>query len=157
TNVMNQFRIFLLSALSVFMLVTAIANVAVPALDRDSTEIGVANVSAAVEDPERNATTPIRWHCWTGRSKEGIDQLAQNADERVINVQVDSTSPLRFSAVMVKNTGPYARTGDWAYGSEADVTNKLNAENGRLIDLEPCTVNGQRRFAYIWVRNTGAA
>jgi len=154
---MNQFRIFLLSALSVFMLVTAMANVAVPAPDRDSTEIGAANVSAAVEDPERNATTPIGWHFWTGRSKEEIDQLAQNSGERVINVQVDSTSPLRFSVVMVKNTGLYARTGDWAYGSEADVTNKLNAEKGRLIDLEPCAVNGQRRFAYVWVKNTGAA
>jgi hypothetical protein len=118
---------------------------------------GTANASAAVQDPERNAAVPTGWHVWIRQSKADIDQLALNAGERVVNVQVASTSPLLFTAVMVKNIGPYARTGGWSYGSEADVTNKLNAEQARLIDLEPYTVNGQRRFAYVWVKNTSDA
>jgi len=109
------------------------------------------------EDPERNATTPIGWHFWIGRSKVDIDQLAHNAGERVINVQVNSTSPLLFNTVMIKNDGPYARTGGWSHGTEAEVTATLNAGKGRLIDLEPYTVNGQRHFAYVWVRNEGEA
>jgi len=109
------------------------------------------------QDPERNATTPVGWHFWLHRSKADIDQLAKNAGERVINVQVSSTNPLLFNAVMVENEGPYARTGGWSQGSEAEVTATINAEKGRLIDLEPYTVNGQRLFAYVWVRNDGEA
>ena len=107
------------------------------------------------EDPERNATTPTSWHFWIGRSKADIDQLAKNAGERVVNVQVTSTNPLQFNAVMVNNSGAYARTGGWSYGSEADVTATINAEQGRLINLAPYTVNGQRHFAYVWVTEPG--
>ena len=113
--------------------------------------------AAAVPDPERNATAPVRWHFWVGQTKAKIDQLAANAGERVVDVNVDSVSPLRFSAVLVRNAGPYARTGGWSFGTEADVTNKLNAEQGRLIDLEPFTFFGKRMFAYVWVRNSGTA
>jgi hypothetical protein len=116
-----------------------------------------ADASGAGTDPQRNATTPVAWHFWIGRTKAEIDELAANADERVVSVQVVSTSPLLFSAVMVDNTGAYARTGSWSYGSEAGVTNKINAVHGRLIDLAPYTVNGERRFAYVWVKNTGSA
>jgi hypothetical protein len=116
-----------------------------------------ATPAAAVQDPERNATTPTRWHFWVGQTKARIDQLAQGAGERVVDVNVDSVSPLRFSAVLVRNTGPYARTGGWSFGSEADVTNKINAEKGRLIDLEPFTLFGKRFFAYVWVKNSGTA
>jgi hypothetical protein len=109
------------------------------------------------QDPERNATAPTGWHFWIGRSKSDIDQLAQNADERVVNVQVSSTSPLLFNAVMVKNEGPYARKGGWSHGTEAEVTAAINTQKGRLIDLDPFTVSGQRHFAYVWVRNEGDA
>jgi ABC-type glycerol-3-phosphate transport system substrate-binding protein len=111
-----------------------------------------AGTAAAVQDPERNATTPTGWHFWVGQSKAKIDQLANSSSERVVDVNVDSVSPLRFSAVLVRNSGPYARTGSWSYGSEADVTNTMNAKKARLIDLEPYTYLGQRRFAYVWVK-----
>jgi Beta-lactamase enzyme family len=121
--------------------------------------VGASNATpaAAVQDPERNATTPTRWHFWVGQKMSRIDQLAQGAGERVVDVNVDSVTPLRFSAVLVRNSGIYARTGGWSIGSEADVTKKINAEQGRLIDLEPFTLFGKRLFAYVWVKNTGAA
>ena len=123
------------------------------------TTIGASKASpaAAVPDPERNATAPTRWHFWVGQTKAQIDQRAQSAGERVVDVNVDSVAPLRFSAVLVRNVGPYARTGGWSYGTEADVTDKINAEHGRLIDLEPFTFFGKRMFAYVWVKNTGSA
>jgi len=123
------------------------------------TTIGTSSAStaAAVQDPERNATTPTGWHFWVGQSKAKIDQLAKRSNERVVDVNVDSASPLRFSAVLVRNSGPYARTGSWSYGSEADVTNTINAKKARLTDLEPYTYLGQRRFAYVWVKNNGDA
>jgi hypothetical protein len=116
-----------------------------------------ASPAAAVQDPERNATTPTGWHFWVGQTREKIDQLANQAGERVVDVNVDSVTPLRFSAVLVRNTGPYARTGGWSLASEAGLTNKINAEKGRLIDLEPYTFQGKRRFAYVWVKNSGDA
>ena len=121
--------------------------------------VGASNATpaAAVQDPERNATTPTRWHFWVGQKKSKIDELAQKAGERVVDVNVDSVTPLRFSAVLVRNSGTYARTGDWSFGSEADVTKKINAEQGRLIDLEPFTLFGKRFFAYVWVKNSGVA
>ena len=120
--------------------------------------VGASNATptAAVQDPERNATTPTRWHFWVGQTKSKIDQLAQSAGERVVDVNVDSVTPLRFSAVLVRNSGPYARTGGWSFGSEADVTKKINAEQGRLIDLEPFTLFGKRFFAYVWVKNSAS-
>lgn len=136
---------------------TTAAAVAVLALIGATAGASKATTAAAVQDPERNATTPTGWHVWVGRSKQQIDQLAKSRGERVVDVNVDSANPLRFSAVLVRNTGSYARTGGWGYGSEAGVTNTINANQGRLIDLEPFTVNGHRRFAFAWVRNAGAA
>jgi hypothetical protein len=116
-----------------------------------------ASPAASVQDPERNVTTPTGWHFWVGQTKAQIDKRAKDASERVVDVNLDSVVPLRFSAVLVRNSGSYARTGGWSYGSEADVTKKINAEQGRLIDLEPYTAGGKRRFAYAWVENTGSA
>jgi beta-lactamase family protein len=116
-----------------------------------------ASPAAAVQDPERNATTPTGWHFWVGMTKTKINTLANQAHERVVDVNIDSTSPLRYSAVLVRNAGPYARTGGWSFGTEAYVTNTINSEHARLIDLEPVNYLGKRYFAFAWVRNSGDA
>ena len=120
--------------------------------------VGASNATpaAAVQDPERNATTPTRWHFWVGQKSRRSTSSPERRG-RVVDVNVDSVTPLRFSAVLVRNSGTYARTGDWSFGSEADVTKKINAEQGRLIDLEPFTLFGKRFFAYVWVKNSGVA
>jgi len=66
----------------------------------------------SVQDPERNAAAPIGWHFWVGHTKAQIDQLAKDAGERVINVHARSAGPLLYNAVLVENTGVYARTSD---------------------------------------------
>jgi Beta-lactamase enzyme family/Polyglycine hydrolase-like, structural repeat len=134
---------------------TTVAGLATVLLVGLSVGASSASSTGAVQDPERNATTPTGWHFWVGQTRVKIDQLANQAGERVVDVNVDSVNPLRFSAVLVRNSGLYDRTGGWSVGSEAGVTNKINAEKGRLIDLEPYTDQGKRRFAYVWVKNTG--
>src|SRR4249920_3929704 len=94
---------------------TTLAALAVAVLAATMIGASRASMAAAVQDPERNATTPTGWHFWVGQSKHKIDKYAKKAGERVVDVNVDSTSPLRFSAVLVRNTGPYARTGSWSY------------------------------------------
>jgi hypothetical protein len=136
---------------------TLVAGLATLAVLLATVGAAKAGPAAAVQDPERNATTPARWHFWVGQKQSKIDQLAQSAGERVVDVNVDSVTPLRFSAVLVPNSGTYARTGGWSIGTETDVTKKINAEQGRLIDLEPFTLFGKRLFAYVWVKNSGVA
>lgn len=136
---------------------TTLAALAMAVLAATAIGTSKASMAAAVLDPERNATIPTGWHFWVGQTKAQIDKRAKKAKERVVDVNVDSVAPLRFSAVLVRNSGPYARTGGWSYGSEADVTSKIKATHGRLIDLEPFTVGGKRRLAYVWVKNSGDA
>ena len=114
-----------------------------------------ASPSAAVQDPERNATTPTGWHFWVGQTRAQIDSSRTRRESESWTSTSTRSVPVRFSAVLVRNTGTYARIGGWSYGSEGAVTNKIKATKGRLIDLEPFTSQGKRRFAYVWVKNSG--
>ena len=114
--------------------------------------VGASNATptAAVQDPER---TPRRRPAGiSGSGKEVEDrQFAQSARRQVVDVNVDSVTPLRFSAVLVRNSGPYARTGlVLRQRGRRDQEDQRRA--GRLIDLEPFTLFGKRFFAYVWSR-----
>jgi hypothetical protein len=117
-----------------------------------------ATAGAAVPDPERNATTPTGWHWWYGQTEAQVKQHYKDDGERIIDLEVQSTSPYRFAVATVRNTGAYARGWYWYYGLTADaVADKLKENNGRLIDLETYVDGGTRRFAVVMVRNTGEA
>ncbi|HXI88088.1 MAG TPA: serine hydrolase [Parvularculaceae bacterium] len=88
------------------------------------------------------------------------DQLSGYVDQnkaRIISLAVNNVSPLRLSATMVANSGPYASGWWWYYGLTADqLTQKLNENKARLIDIEPYKAGGSLRFAVLMVPNTGA-
>lgn len=78
--------------------------------------------------------------------------------QRVTAIEVDGRSPYRFSAVLVRNGGPYKRKWSWWFDrDEAGVKERAKALESRIVDLEPYTVGGKRRFAFVLVKNTGAA
>ena len=79
-----------------------------------------ATAGAAVPDPERNATTPTGWHWWYGQSEAQVKQHYKDDGERIIDLEVQSTSPYRFAVATVRNTGAYARGWYWYYGLTAD-------------------------------------
>lgn len=110
-----------------------------------------------VRDPERVSQTQTGWWWLHGVSAQAVaDRAAQG--HRLIDLEVEKTSPLRLSAVFVKNTGPYQRGWWWYYGLTAkQVGDRLEDKNGRLLDLETYTTGGNRRFAVVMVKNTGAA
>ncbi|MFP5364267.1 MAG: serine hydrolase [Thermoleophilia bacterium] len=113
---------------------------------------------AAVPDPERNATTPTGWHWYHGLSAAQVKQRYAAHGDRIVDLEVQSTSPYRFAVATVRNQGVYARGWYWYYGlTAAQVKARLKQKNGRLIDLETYTSGGARRFAVVMVVNKGPA
>lgn len=105
---------------------------------------------------ETSDTTPTQFWWLHGVSANQIKAQLQQG-YRIIDLEVESTSPYRFSAAMVKNQGTYAKTWWWYYGltSEA-VKEKLSQHQARIIDLQVYRVNGKKRYAVVLVSNTGA-
>jgi hypothetical protein len=111
-------------------------------------------------DEERTLTTPTAWWWLYNATEADINNLASADNARVIDIEVQSTNPIRFAAVFVHNTGVYARGWWWYYGLTAtDISNYLAANNGRLIDIERYVdpAVGADRFAVVMVQNTGSA
>lgn len=117
-----------------------------------------APATAAAPDPERHATTPTGWHWYYGLSAAQVKQRYQAHGDRIVDLEVQSTSPYRFAVATVRNQGVYARGWYWYYGLTASqLKARLKEKQGRLIDLETYVAGGQRRFAVVMVRNTGQA
>lgn len=127
-------------------LVVSLAALTAPAL-----------AGAAAIDPERNLSQPTGWQWWKNRSEAQVNTLRAQG-WRLTDVEVERRSPYRFSGAFVRDSGPYQRAGGWWYGKSRDQVVALTKDGGRrLIDLEPYSVNGKRRFAIVTVRNEGDA
>lgn len=104
---------------------------------------------------ERRLMEPTGWWWLTGVTAE---QISQKTDEgfRIIDLEIESASPLRFSTAMVKNEGVHRKSWWWYYGLTSDqVKEKIQQHNARLIDLEVYYVNNSPRYALVMVSNTG--
>lgn len=112
---------------------------------------------AAAVDPERNLSQPTGWQWWKNRSEAQVNSL-RGQGWRLTDIEVERRDPYRFTGAFVRNDGPYQRAGSWWYGKSRDQVVALTQGAGRrLIDLEPYTVDGKRRFAIVTVRNEGDA
>ena len=79
---------------------------------------------------------------------------AENA--RLVDLEVVSTNPLRFSASLVKNTGAHASGWWWLYNTTPEAINALvDDENARLVDIETYKQGGVTKFAAVFIANTG--
>lgn len=106
-------------------------------------------------DAERSLTEPTAWWWYHGVDINFLSSFITRNNARIIDLKVESTAPERFSAVLVQNTGAYAKSWWWYVNdSAADLAAQLPGR--RLIDLETYQVGGQQRFAAVMVPNTGA-
>jgi hypothetical protein len=104
---------------------------------------------------DRSTTTPTSWVWFYGATPATI-QTQINAGYRLVNIQVESTSPT-FTVAFVRNTGAYAKAWWWYYGlTSAQVSTALSTNTARLIDIAPYNTSGGLRFAAVMIRNTGA-
>lgn len=112
------------------------------------------NSNLALAEISSSTPTPFWW-----LHDVSADKIKAKLREgyRIIDLEVESASPYRFSAAMVKNEGEYAKKWWWYYGltSEALKT-KLSENKARIIDLQVYRVNGQKRYAAVLVSNTGS-
>lgn len=77
---------------------------------------------------------------------------------RIHDLEVSSATPLEFSAVLVRNTGPYQRAWRWWSGrTAAQLSADVQAFGGRLIDVEPYYDGVNLRYAGVAVHNSGTA
>ncbi|MEJ2343647.1 MAG: hypothetical protein P8Y10_15800 [Gemmatimonadales bacterium] len=105
---------------------------------------------------DRSLTTPVDWWWYDGVSPETIGQLVDAHGARITDIEVEQTSPLLFSVVLVKNEGPYARRWWWYYDlSGQQVEQSLAEERARISDIELMAVRPDARFAVVLVENSG--
>ncbi len=112
--------------------------------------------SPLAADADQSLTTPTAWYWYTGVSASTVtDKIAEN-NGRLIDIEIESSSPLRFTVAMVKNTGDYGHAWWWYYGqTKAQLEAKITLHNARIQDLQVYTVNGATRYAAILAPNTG--
>ena len=108
--------------------------------------------AAAKIDPERYSWSPTGWAWYYSNTKAGIDAYANANNMRVTGIEVTSTSPLKFAATMVRNSGSYAQTSSWVTG-QTITSLKQKLAGKRLLDLERYVISGQTRFAAVIVAN----
>jgi hypothetical protein len=117
--------------------------------------VGLTASRPAAAQEERLLTTPTAWWYYHGVSAAQLSQFINNNQGRLIDIEVEQASPLRFTAVMVKNSGVYAKSWWWYYGLTFSQVQRVLPYR-RILDLETYFVDGQQRFAVLLVPNTGA-
>ena len=116
-----------------------------------SEEVAAAEADGTFED------APTGWWWYYGQTASQVTSRVASLGARVADLEVESTSPLRFSVALVRNTGSHASGWWWYYGQTASqVTARLSQHNARITDLEVYFVNGQTRFAVVLEPNTGS-
>ncbi len=93
---------------------------------------------------------------WFDNASEA--QIVERLDQgfRLVDIEVVQANPIRFAAVLVQNTGPYAKTWWWYFDrTEAEVRDLATQNNARLIRVQPYESGAGLRFATIMVRETG--
>ncbi|HLO96964.1 MAG TPA: serine hydrolase [Fimbriimonas sp.] len=114
--------------------------------------LGISSMAAA----NRESGTPTGHLIAGNRSEAELTQLTDQGF-RIIDLEVVNTSPYRYTASLVKNTGSYAQGWWWtADRTGAQLETFAADHSARPIDVEVNIVNGQRRYAGVFVSNTGS-
>jgi hypothetical protein len=102
-------------------------------------------------------TTPTAAWWYYGQTPEQVSALVSANGARLLSLQVEQASPLRFTVSMVKNSGTYAKGWWWYHGvTGSQLSSYLSSNNARLVSLSPYELNGTTYFAAVMISNTGA-
>ncbi|MDC0710472.1 hypothetical protein POL68_18485 [Stigmatella sp. ncwal1] len=102
-------------------------------------------------------TTPTSWWWAYGQTTAQVADLISTTGSRIVSLEVEQASPLRFTVAMVKNSGTHAKSWWWvASATGSELSTALSTNNARLVNVAPYVVNGQTLFAAVMIRNTGS-
>lgn len=113
--------------------------------------------TTALADPGpkgRLDATPNGWYWLHGVTAAQVMDVVNTYDMRLIDIEVQTSDPLTFSAAFVQNAGAHAVNGWWWYFglSFEDIADYVDQNDGRLIDIERY---GDGLYAVVMVSNTG--
>ncbi|MFD1157697.1 serine hydrolase domain-containing protein [Roseovarius aestuarii] len=118
--------------------------------------VGIAGLTLGPPSPEEFEFGPNTEWWWFDNASEA--QIIERLDQgyRLVDIEVVQVNPIRFAAVLVRNTGPYAKTWWWYFDkTESEVRALANQNAARLIRVQPYESGSGLRFATIMVRETG--
>ncbi|MFK7972995.1 MAG: serine hydrolase [Bacteroidia bacterium] len=102
---------------------------------------------------QANPTTKFRW--FHSKTRNQVTTLL-NAGYRLTDIEVVQASPLRLSGSMVRNSGDHQKAWRWYVGlTSQQVLDTAAKYTMRAIDIEVYRVNGKKRMAVAFVKNTG--
>lgn len=129
--------------------------------------LGAGSVQAALDTTaltdDHSINTPTAWWTYSNQTPQQLSERINEHGARLVGLEVQAVTNAgepRFTARLVANTGAYAVPGWWWYydQSPAQITALLNANTGRLIELERYDRGGgQIRYAAVMVSNMGPA
>lgn len=115
--------------------------------------VGLLTTTALAQNLDRENATPTPWRWHYGVANSTIN-ASQTAGYRVVSVDVETTSPMRFNAALVRNSGSYARSGrSWWFGSPSLIASKLSGK--RMTALTPYVINDKLYLSTALIDNTG--
>jgi len=93
-----------------------------------------------------------------GLTAATLSSTLSSNQARLVDLEPYQTSQgLRFACIMVPNTGSNGTAWWWYYGASiSQLSAQINANNARIVDLQPYTYNGQTSYAAVMIHNTGA-
>jgi hypothetical protein len=123
---------------------------------RDESAPSVVRPESSSDDFDNN--TPTEWWIYTGQTPANVASTISSDRARIIDIEVDASSPYSFTVTYVHNTGAYAKAWWWYYGqTAAEVSAKLTANKARPISVKAYDIGGGNiRFAVAMIANTGA-
>lgn len=143
------------------------AHATAPVMDEsvladDLAQMQPEGLDANASTDDHSVNVPTGWWTYTNVTAAQIGTYLNQNGARLTDLEVYSVTngEPRFAVRMVPNSGAYAVPGWWWYYglTAAQVTSYVNANNGRLIEVEPYDIGGGViRFAVVMVSNTGTA
>jgi CubicO group peptidase (beta-lactamase class C family) len=112
--------------------------------------LGAGSTHAADLFPERSASHRAGNWFFPSISAADLNQKTKTLGARIVDIEVVSTSPMRFDATLVKNGGPHTGKWWWYFGLTERRVNELTREkDARLIDVEVYRSGGRLRYAVV--------
>jgi hypothetical protein len=98
------------------------------------------------------------WWWYYGVDETTLNNALSNNNARLISLKAYDigSGQIRFTAIMISNTGSDATAWWWYYNATpTDITNLVNTNQARLTQIHAYQTGGQTRYAVVMVDNTG--